>query len=429
LEVLMHRVVIVGGSVLTDGGVTVCDVAIEGEWISEIGADIDRTNARIIEAAGAWVGPGFVDAHTHLREPGQEWKEDIATGSAAGAAGGYTALVAMPNTEPAIDSGHLARFITGRGEEAGLLDVVPAGTLTLGRNGEHLAHLDDLWAAGVRMFSDDGDTVADAGLLRRAMEYIAQLGGVVSEHAIDPGLARGGHMHEGTVSSRLGMTGIPSIAEESIVARDLALVDLTGVSYHLQHVSTKGAVDLIAAAKRRGLPVTAEVTPHHLAFDHRAAKTTDASFKMMPPLREMNDVLAVREGLRSGVIDMVSTDHAPHASHEKDVPFEHAPFGVTGLEWAAAVVNTVEGLELDQTTFFDRMSRAAARLLGLDDHGEPMAVGRQANIAVFDPAVVWTPTETLSKSRNAPYFGRTFTGRVLTTLYRGSVTFDANGST
>ncbi len=423
----MGSVIIVGGTVLTAEGVVSADVAVVGERITQIGPGLRTNGAHVIDASGSWVGPGFVDVHTHLREPGQEWKEDIATGSAAGAAGGYTALVAMPNTEPAIDSGHLARFITSRGEEAGLAEVIPAGTLTMGRRGEQLAHLDDLWAAGVRMFSDDGDTVADAGLLRRAMEYIAQLGGVVSEHAIDPGLARGGHMHEGTVSSRLGMTGIPSIAEESIVARDLALVELTGVSYHLQHVSTRGAVDLVAAAKDRGLSVSAEVTPHHLAFDHRAAAATDSSYKMMPPLREPDDVRAVREALKSGVIDMVATDHAPHASHEKDVPFEHAPFGVTGLEWAAAVVNSVEGLDLDQETFFDRMSCAPARLLGLTDQGASIAVGALANVVVFDPSVSWTPTDTLSKSRNAPYFGNSYTGRVKATMYRGSVTYELEG--
>ncbi|NOX24096.1 MAG: dihydroorotase [Actinobacteria bacterium] len=420
----MDSVLIVGGSVLSSTGVVSADVLIVGDRIERIGEGIKDETARVIDASGSWVGPGFVDVHTHLREPGQEWKEDIATGSAAGAAGGYTALVAMPNTDPAIDSGHLARFITGRGEEAGLVQVIPAGTLTMGRRGEQLAHLDDLWAAGVHMFSDDGDTVADAGLLRRAMEYIAQLGGVVSEHAIDPGLARGGHMHEGTVSSRLGMTGIPAIAEVSIVARDLALVELTGVTYHLQHVSTRGAVELLAAAKDRGLPVTAEVTPHHLAFDHQAAAATDASYKMMPPLRESDDVVAVREALKSGTIDMVATDHGPHASHEKDVPFEHAPFGVTGLEWAAAVVNSVDGLGLDQETFFDRMSLSPAALLGLADQGAPLTEGAVANVVVFDPGATWTPTETLSKSRNAPYFGKEYTGRVTATLYRGALTYE-----
>ncbi len=420
----MDSVLIVGGSVLSSTGVVSADVLIVGDRIERIGEGIKDETARVIDASGSWVGPGFVDVHTHLREPGQEWKEDIATGSAAGAAGGYTALVAMPNTDPAIDSGHLARFITGRGEEAGLVQVIPAGTLTMGRRGEQLAHLDDLWTAGVRMFSDDGDTVADAGLLRRAMEYIAQLGGVVSEHAIDPGLARGGHMHEGTVSSRLGMTGIPAIAEVSIVARDLALVELTGVTYHLQHVSTRGAVELLAAAKDRGLPVTAEVTPHHLAFDHQAAAATDASYKVMPPLRESDDVVAVREALKSGTIDMVATDHAPHASHEKDVPFEHAPFGVTGLEWAAAVVNSVDGLGLDQETFFGRMSLSPAALLGLADQGVPLTEGAVANVVVFDPGATWSPTETLSKSRNAPYFGKEYTGRVTATLYRGALTYE-----
>ena len=418
-----------GGSVLTERGVTVADVIVENGRIVAIGPDVSAAEDRVIDAAGSWVGPGFVDVHVHLREPGQEWKEDIATGSAAGAAGGFTALVAMPNTDPATDTGHLARFVVSRGEEVGLLEVAAAGALTLGRLGEHLSHLDDLWAAGVRIFSDDGDTVADAGLLRRAMEYIAELGGVVAEHAMDVGLAQGGHMHEGSISSRLGMVAIPSMAEEVVVARDLAIVASTGVSYHVQHVSTRGTVEMIADAKERGLPVTAEVSPHHLAFDHSATASTDSRYKMMPPLRDVDDVAAVRSGLRSGIIDMVATDHAPHASHEKDVPFEIAPFGVTGLEWAASVVNTVDDLGLDQTTFFDRMSVAPARLARLGDQGTHLAVGNLANIVVFDPTLRWTPSSSVSKSRNTPHLGRPHVGRVVATLYRGTVSFELGDRT
>ena len=224
------------------------------------------------------MGPGFVDIHTHLREPGQEWKEDIASGSAAAAAGGYTAIVAMPNTDPAIDSGHLAEYVAARGASVGLVDVAPAGCLTMGRAGSHMAHIDELWDAGVRIFTDDGDALADASLLRLVMDYIAQLGGVVSQHAVDPDLAAAGYMHEGHVSSRLGMYGIPGAADDIVLARDIDLARLTGARYHVQHLSTARGVDLVAAAKAEGLAVTAEVTPHHLMFtDADVASTNPTS--------------------------------------------------------------------------------------------------------------------------------------------------------
>ena len=242
----------------TGNGTEPRDLIIADGTVIAIGSGLD-VRGEVIDCAGAWVGPGFVDIHTHLREPGQEWKEDIATGSRAAAVGGYTAVVAMPNTDPAIDSGHLARYVADRGAQVGLVEVVPSGCITEGRAGRKLAHLDELYAAGVRLFTDDGDTVADAGLLRRAMEYLAERDGVIVQHCVDAGLAAGGQMHEGDVSSRLGMAGVPSEAEEIVIARDLALVRLTGVRYHAQHVSTAGAVQLIAGAKAEGLPVTAEV--------------------------------------------------------------------------------------------------------------------------------------------------------------------------
>jgi dihydroorotase len=279
-----------------------------------------------------------------------------------------------------------------------------------------------LWDAGVRIFTDDGDSVADTSVLRTAMEYVKELGGVVSQHAVDGHLSRSGHMHEGSVSSRLGMYAIPREADEITIARDLALVRLTGVRYHIQHLSTSGSVKLVAGAKAEGLDVTAEVTPHHLMFDHEDVRSADSSFKMMPPLRDASDREALIAGLRSGIIDVVATDHAPHAAKEKDVPFEEAANGVIGLEWAAAVTNQV--VELDQQTFFERMSVRPAEIGVFDDQGQLLDAGNEANIVVFDPSITWTPASTVSRSRNAPYLGRELTGRVKATVFGGIVTYE-----
>jgi dihydroorotase len=413
----MGELVLSRGKILTEQGVVEADLRIVGDTIAEIGPGLDAATS--IDCEGAWVGPGFVDLHTHLREPGQEWKEDIASGSAAAAAGGYTAVVAMPNTDPAIDAGHLARFVADRGRSAGLVDVAPAGAVSMGRRGEQLSHLDELWDAGVRVFTDDGDAVFDAGLLRRAMDYLAARGGVIAQHAVDPSLAAGGFMHEGAVSSRLGMYAIPPQAEDTMIARDLQLAELTGARYHVQHLSTAGSVLLIADAKARGLDVTAEVTPHHLAFDESAVASTDPAFKMMPPLRSSVDRDALRQGLIDGVIDAVATDHAPHAAHEKDVPFEHAPNGVLGLEWAAAVVNTVTSL--DPITFYTRMAVTPAAIAGLADHGRWVQVGVPANLTVFDPTRRWVAERAVSRSSNTPYLGMELEGRVVATIHRGAV--------
>jgi dihydroorotase len=414
----MGDLILAGGSVLTANGTEEANVRIRDGLIAEIGPGLEGDET--IDCRGAWVGPGLVDLHAHFREPGQEWKEDILSGSRAAAAGGYTAVFTMPNTEPAIDAGHVARYVSDRGAEVGLVEVVPVGAVTRGRAGKELAHLDELWAAGVRVFSDDGDVVADAGLLRQAMDYLAARGGVIAQHAIDVGLSSGGFMHEGSVSSRLGMYGIPSAADDVIIARDIRLAEMTGARYHVQHLSTATAVGLIAAAKAKGLPVTAEVTPHHLAFDHTAAETTDPAYKMMPPLRSADDRDALRRGLEDGIIDIVGTDHAPHAAHEKEVPWEHAPNGVLGLEWAAAVVNTFT--DLDQAAFYDRLSVAPARIGQINGQGMLLTEGGPANLTVFDPTVEWAPSATVSKSENSPYFGLPLRGKVIATVYRGRVT-------
>lgn len=414
----MRDLAIRNGTILTPDGSETLDVAIDDGLIVEIGRVGDASVS--IDANGAWVGPAFVDLHAHLREPGEEWKEDIGTGSMAAAEGGFGAIVAMPNTIPAVDTAHLARYVLDRGRDVGLVDVIPAGCLTMERAGRSMAHIDEMWDAGVRIFTDDGDTVADASLLRLIMEYLAERGGVVSQHAVDPAMSAAGHMHEGSVSSRLGMYGIPGQADDIVIARDLMLAELTGVRYHVQHLSTSRGVQLIEEARKRGVSVTAEVTPHHLLFTDVDAATTDPNFKMMPPLRSGADRTALRDGLRSGVIDVVATDHAPHTALEKEVPFEEAPNGVLGLEWAASVV--MEAIEPDISTLFQRLSITPAVIAGLGDHGNTIRPGIPANVVVFDADGIQVPSTSRSRSRNAPYFGRSLRGVVRATILRGSVT-------
>ncbi len=416
----MNEILLTRGKLVTADGPIESDLLVKEGTVTAIGTGLE-TPGETIDCTGSLIGPGLVDIHVHFREPGQEWKEDVGSGSAAAAAGGFTAVVTMPNTDPAIDAGHLARYVRDRGREEGLVDVFPAGAITKGREGKKLAHLDELWAAGVRIFSDDGDSVEDAGLLRRAMEYLAEIGGIVAQHPEDRGLTGGGHMHEGSVSSRLGMTGLPAIGEETVVARDLALVRLTGARYHVQHVSTVGTIELIRRAKAEGLPVTAEATPHHLMLDHSEVERMNPDVKMYPPLRRLLDVQAVQEALVDGTIDVVATDHAPHAAHEKDVPFEEAPRGIIGLETAAAVVNTAVGL--DSVQLFRRMSVSPARIAGLENHGGWIEVGSRANLVVFDAEAEWTPEWFNSRAENSPFVGRTLRGKIMATIYDGRLTY------
>lgn len=417
----MSDLVLRGGLVATADGIIEADVRIAEGVITEVGTGLQNKGSDVLDCSGSWVGPGFVDLHCHLREPGHEWSEDISSGSEAAAAGGYTAVVAMANTAPPIDAGHLARFVADRGRQTGLVDVIPAGCITAGRTGEGIAHYDDLLAAGVRLFTDDGDAVMDMVVMRRAMEYLADRGAVVAQHPEDRSMAAAGYMHEGAVSSRLGMAGIPAQAEEVILARDLALVRLTGAHYHAQHLSTASGVELVAAAKAEGLPVSAEVTPHHLALTDEHVAGTDAAYRVRPPLRSEVDREALRSGLRSGVIDAVATDHAPHAAHDKDVPFEEAPPGMIGLETAAALVN--EFADLGPWEFFETMAAGPARIAQLDAHGRPVAVGAPANIVVFDPEARWVPSEFVSRSSNSPFVDTALVGEVRLTVYGGRVTY------
>lgn len=420
-----------GGTVLTPRGAVRADVSMRDGLVTAVHPlsgeggvrPVDRRGVQVIDVSGLLVGPGLVDLHVHLREPGQEWKEDIASGSSAAAAGGFTAVVAMPNTDPPTDAGHLARHISDRGRQVGLVDVAPAGCITAGQEGTRLAHLDELFAAGVRVFTDDGHTVADAGLLRRAMEYLESRGGVIAQHAEDPGLSRGGHMHEGKVSSMLGMGGLPSLAETVVVARDLALAELTGASYHVQHVSCARTVELVHEARQRGVAVTAEVTPHHLWFSDEHVMSMHPVFRMYPPLRSRADVDVLIDGLRDGVIDAVATDHAPHAAHEKDVPFEEAPNGVTGLETAFSAVRSV--LDPDPRELFRRMSVAPAAIAGLERHGRWIEPGIPANLVVVDWEAAWTPDRFRSKSSNSPFAGVPLAGKVCYTFHDGRMSYDA----
>ncbi len=410
--------------VLRSTGIETATVVIEGNAITSVGVEPEANGARVVDAGGAWLGPGLVDLHVHLRDPGQTWKEDMRSGARAAAAGGFTAVVAMPNTQPPVDDGPSAAAAVEKAKAVESVEVVVAGSVTKGRTGAEMASFDAMYEAGVRMFTDDGDSVPTAGLLRRAMGYLRDLpGALVAEHAEDRSIARDGHMNEGMVASRLGIAGLPGLAEEVVVARDISIAADTGSRLHVQHVSTANAVELIRQAKGHGVAVTAEVTPHHLALDDSALEDLDPNFKMYPPLRGQDDCDALRTALREGVIDAVATDHAPHAAAEKAVPFEEAPRGVIGLETAAAVVASC-ALGDDQAAFFDRMSVAPARIAGLDRHGSAVEAGGPANLVLFDPGHRWVPGSFSSKSQNSPFVGMELTGRVLATIFEGAFTYE-----
>ena len=411
-------IVLKGGDLVDETGRRRTDVVIDDDGtVAAIGENLDAPT--VVDCGGCVVSPGLVDLHTHLREPGREEAETIETGSRAAALGGYTAVVAMPNTEPAIDSAGVVREVIERGAKA-LCEVQPAAAITVGRAGEQLVPMAELAALGVRIFTDDGSGVQDSRLMRRALEYATALGVTLAQHCEDAGLSQGAHMHEGEWSSRLGIAGMPAEAEELMVARDIALGRLTGAPVHFLHLSTAGSVELVRAAKARGLRVTAEAAPHHFTLTHAEVASYDPVFKVNPPLRTADDVAAVKAGLADGTIDAVATDHAPHAQELKEAPFDEAPCGMLGLETALSLALTELGLPIERVLAL--LSWQPARIAGLDArHGGPIVEGRPANLTVIDPAATWTvdPERLASRSHNTPYAGRAMTGRVRHTFLRG----------
>jgi dihydroorotase len=416
----MGTIAIRGGRVIDSGGERVADVLIgEDGTIAAVGPDL--TGDRSLDAGGCVVSPGLVDLHSHLRQPGQEEAETIETGARAAALGGYTCILAMPNTIPAIDHAGIVREVLELGRAAPC-DVHTSGAISVGRAGEQLAPLGEMAELGVRFFTDDGAGVADARLMRRAMEYAGGLGKrvVLAQHCEDPVLSAGGHMHEGEWSSRLGIPGQPAEAEELMVMRDLALARLTGTRVHFQHLSTAGSIEMVRAAKAGGLSVSCEATTHHFTLTHAECASYDPVFKVNPPLRTDADVAAVKAGLADGTIDCIATDHAPHTQEAKEAAFDQAPPGMLGLQTALGLALTE--LELPIAEVVALLSWRPAAILGVgDQHGLPVAAGNPANLTVIDPAATWVvdPAALASRSRNTPYAGRTLTGLVRHTILFG----------
>lgn len=404
------------------------DVVIDGESITAIEAvgtaQADTAAGDIvIHAADHIVLPGLVDLHTHLREPGREDAETILTGSQAAALGGYTCVHAMANTAPVADTAGVVEQVWRRGLEAGLVDVRPVGAVTVGLGGTQLAEIGAMAnsAAAVRVFSDDGKCVHDPLLMRRALEYVRAFDGVVAQHAQDPRLTENAQMNEGTLSGILGLTGWPAVAEEAVIARDVLLAHHVGSRLHVCHVSTAGSVDIIRWAKARGINVTAEVTPHHLLLTEDLVADYDPIYKVNPPLRTTEDVLALRLGVADGTIDAIATDHAPHPHEDKDCEWAAAAMGMIGLETALsiAIATLVEPGLLSWAQLADRMSIAPARIGRVVDHGLPIAVGSPANLTIVDPLATRVIESGASKSRNSPFLGMTLPGQVRHVFFRG----------
>ena len=399
------------------------DVLIADDRIEAVGPGLSGPRASVVDCDGLVVAPGLVDLHAHLREPGREDKETVETGSRAAAAGGFTAVCAMPNTDPVTDNAGIVSEVRALAERAGICEVFPAGALTRGLEGEALTDIGEMAEAGVRLFTDDGRCVRSSRLMRLALEYAKPFEVVVGQHAQDEELTEGWQMHEGHYSALLGLAGAPAEAEEVVVARDLMLARLTGGRLHVTHVSSGGSVELIRQAVRRGIRVTSDVTPHHLALADEDLVTYDTNLKVNPPLRSVDHRERLRAGVAEGAIDAVATDHAPHAVEDKEQEFDQAPPGTTGLETALAVVLTelVEPGTLDLARAIRRMSTTPAQILRLDDHGGPIEPGAAANLVAFDPTAEWTveASEFRSRSRNSAFLGRTLRGRVVHTVYRG----------
>lgn len=412
------------------GGAAV-DVLVQDGVIVDLSDAAGAANARpdghveVVDAEGAVLLPGLVDLHTHLREPGREDAETVESGTRAAAAGGFTAVHAMANTDPVADTAGVVEQVWRLGREAGHCDVFPVGAVTVGLAGQQLAELGAMAdsAARVRVFSDDGKCVSDAVLMRRALEYVKAFDGVIAQHAQEPRLTEDAQMNEGELSGRLGLRGWPAVAEEAIIARDCLLAAHVGSRLHICHVSTAGSVEIVRWAKSKGWNVTAEVTPHHLLLTDDLAATYDPIYKVNPPLRSATDVEAVRAGLADGTLDIVATDHAPHPHEDKDCEWAAAAFGMLGLETALSVVQQTM-VDTGLLTWEDvarRMSTKPAEIGRVAGHGRPLAVGEPANLVLHDPTAtrVVDPTESASLSRNTPYAGMTLPGRVVATFLRG----------
>jgi dihydroorotase len=442
--------VIRGGTVVDGGGERRADVDIRDGTVVEVGPGLAvPRGATVLDAGGCLVAPGLVDLHTHLRQPGSEDAETVETGARAAALGGFTAVVAMPNTDPPVDSAAVALEVLSLGTGA-MCHVAVAGAITMGRAGERLAPIGELASLGVRLFTDDGAGVQDVSVMRRALEYARGFGVTLAQHCEDDALARGGHMHEGEWSSRLGVPGIPAEAEEMMVARDVALVRLTGGRVHFLHISTARSAALVQAAKAEGLDVTAEVTPHHLSLTHAELAGYDPVYKVNPPLRAEADVRALRAACALGTVDAIATDHAPHAPERKDATLDAAPPGMLGLQTALPVVLEALGGRAGEHHHKDAarvsgnggggdglsamsgrevlslLSWQPARIAGLardqgGDQGGPIERGAPANICVIDLATTWEvdPARLASRSRNTPWAGRVMTGQVRHTVFRG----------
>ncbi|MET9363465.1 dihydroorotase [Streptomyces sp. NPDC006632] len=421
----MSKILIRGAKVL---GGDVQDVLIDGETIAAVGTGLEAGDATVVDADGQILLPGLVDLHTHLREPGREDSETVLTGTRAAASGGYTAVFAMANTFPVADTAGVVEQVWRLGKESGYCDVQPIGAVTVGLEGKKLAELGAMHdsAAGVTVFSDDGKCVDDAVIMRRALEYVKAFGGVVAQHAQEPRLTEGAQMNEGVVSAELGLGGWPAVAEESIIARDVLLAEHVGSRVHICHLSTAGSVEIVRWAKSRGIDVTAEVTPHHLLLTDELVRSYNPVYKVNPPLRTEKDVMALREALADGTIDIVATDHAPHPHEDKDCEWAAAAMGMVGLETALRVVQhtMVETGLLDWAGVADRMAHKPAEIGRATGHGRPVSAGEPANLTLVDPAYRGdvNPADFASRSRNTPYEGRELPGRVTHTFLRGRAT-------
>jgi len=417
-------VIIKNGRVIDPGRINgPADVLIENGAIAAVGAGLKApAGATVIDAAGKWVLPGFVDLHVHFREPGFEYKETIATGAAAAVAGGFTSVCCMPNTQPVNDNQSITEFILDKAKAAGLANVFPIGAITKGSEGKELAEFGDLKKAGCVAVSDDGKPVMNAMVMRRALEYARAFDLPVVDHCECRHLSEGGCMHEGQVATEMGLHGIPSASEDVMVARNLALAELTGGRLHLAHLSTTGSVRMVREAKARGIRVTAEACPHHFLLTEEAVREFNTNAKMNPPLRSRKDVEAVKAGLKDGTIDVIATDHAPHAAFEKEREFDYAPFGIVGLEtaWGLALVLAEEGvLTVEQVV--SALTIQPARAFGLAKG--TLAVGADADVTIVDPEAPWVvdPGQFKSKGRNTPFAGWKLKGRVVSTLVGGRV--------